>query len=203
MHSEMYQLNRDDLSLSAEVFLTQTGHNIIELFNKVLTNKADLTKLVEENNVEVISPDLPGLIVQAYLVLVKLFDLNVMEPIISAKVEELTPPNSCDYVNYEEESGVDSDDDFKVEAIEDSDDEFVPFGFEDYEPPQKRQKSLQNSRSKSNVGFKKTGLNKVSTKWKGKGEKRVPDGCSYRYIGRRFTKGQVSDFNFFSETIFM
>lgn len=63
----MFELNRDDLSLSAQVFLDKTGHNIIELLNNVLTQKPDLEQIVKENNVEDVSPELPGLIVQARL----------------------------------------------------------------------------------------------------------------------------------------
>ena len=179
----MYQLNRDDLSLSAEVFLAQTGHNIIELLNKVLTNKDDLTKLVEQNNVEVISDDLPGLIVQAYLVLVRLFELNVMQPINNAKIEaELTPPASCDYFNYED-SDVTTDDDFKVEML-DSDD-FVP---ENEEPPAKRQK----------YGTYRRYVQKVSNIKVPRSPFRDPDGhldysnnVLVRFIGEFFTEGQV------------
>ena len=142
----MNKLNRDNLGQSAESFLAQTGHNIIGLLNTVLTDKADLARLVEQNNVEVISSDLPGLIVQAYLVLVKLFDLNVMDPINNTKVEitdtDLTPPNSIDYVDYEDQSEVDSDGEIKVELLTD---EFVQSDSEGDEPPVKRQKRSKNS----------------------------------------------------------
>ena len=142
----MNELNRDNLGQSAESFLAQTGQNIIGLLNTVLTDKADLARLVEQNNVEVISSDLPGLIVQAYLVLVKLFDLNVMDPINNTKVEitdaDLTPPNSIDYVDYEDQSEVDSDGEIKVELLTD---EFVQSDSEGDEPPVKRQKRSKNS----------------------------------------------------------
>ena len=172
----MYQLDRDDLSLSAEVFLAQTGHNIIELLNKVLTNKNDLTKLVEQNNVEVISSDLPGLVVQAYLVLVRLFELDVMQPIVSTKVEEtnITGPNSRYYINYEDESGVDSDDDFKVEMFDS--DEFLPSEFEDDEPPEKRSKNVQEL---DNVEIRKQRVRDTD------------DRLLVRYLGKAFTEGQV------------
>ena len=42
----------------------QSGVSIIELLNKVLVEKSVLEKLVRENNVERVSSELPGLIVQ-------------------------------------------------------------------------------------------------------------------------------------------
>ena len=51
----------------------------MDLFNNVLTEKADIEQLIKENNITNVSTGLPGLIIQAYLVLVRLFDLNVME----------------------------------------------------------------------------------------------------------------------------
>ena len=50
----------------------------MDLFNNVLTEKADIEQLIKENNITNVSTGLPGLIIQAYLVLVRLFDLNVM-----------------------------------------------------------------------------------------------------------------------------
>ena len=75
----MFELNRDDLSLSAQVFLDNTGHSIIELLNKVLTQKSDLEQIVKENNVENVSSDLPGLIVQARLSKIITADYRVTE----------------------------------------------------------------------------------------------------------------------------
>ena len=42
----------------------QSGVSVIELLNKVLVEKSVLEKLVRENNVERVSSELPGLIVQ-------------------------------------------------------------------------------------------------------------------------------------------
>ena len=44
---------------------------------------------MSENGVLNISTDLPGLIIQSYLVLVRLFDLDVMEPIHIVKTESV------------------------------------------------------------------------------------------------------------------
>ena len=70
---------RDNISRSSQHFLDNTGHTIMDLFNNVLTEKADIEQLIKENNITNVSTGLPGLIIQAYLVLVRLFDLNVME----------------------------------------------------------------------------------------------------------------------------
>ena len=64
-----------------------TGHNIIDLLNDVLVDKADLEALVVENEVVNKSAKTPGLIIQAYLVLVELFNLDVMEPLQRIKTE--------------------------------------------------------------------------------------------------------------------
>ena len=72
---------RDNISRSSQHFLDNTGHTIMDLFNNVLTEKGDIEQLIKENNVPTVSSSLPGLIIQAYLVLVRLFDLNVMEPV--------------------------------------------------------------------------------------------------------------------------
>lgn len=60
----MFELNRENLSLSSQVFLDNTGHNIIDLLNNILREKSDLEQLIKENGVEKLSQQLPGLIVQ-------------------------------------------------------------------------------------------------------------------------------------------
>ena len=64
-----------------------TGHTIIDLLNDVIVEKADLEALVVENEVINKSAKTPGLIIQAYLVLVELFNLDVMEPLQRIKSE--------------------------------------------------------------------------------------------------------------------
>ena len=72
---------RSKLSDSAQLFLDNTGHDIIHLFNDVLLEKDDLISIIKENDVINLSPKVPGLIIQAYLVLVEIFNLDVMEPL--------------------------------------------------------------------------------------------------------------------------
>ena len=67
--------------------MDNTGHDIIHLFNEVLLEKEDLISIIQENNVASLSQKTPGLIIQAYLVLVEIFNLDVMEPL---KRESLT-----------------------------------------------------------------------------------------------------------------
>lgn len=54
-----------------------------------LIDKADLEQLIDENDVINRSAKLPGLIIQSYLVLVELFELDPMEPLHRVKVEEI------------------------------------------------------------------------------------------------------------------
>ena len=69
--------------------MAETGHDIIHLFNDVLLEKDDLISIIKENDIANISVKLPGLIIQAYLVLVEIFNLDVMEPLKRVKAEEL------------------------------------------------------------------------------------------------------------------
>ena len=79
---------RENIKASSQLFLDNTGHSILDLLNDVLIDKADLEQLVKENDVINMSAKLPGLIVQAYLVLVELFSLDPMEPLHRVKVEQ-------------------------------------------------------------------------------------------------------------------
>ena len=81
-------------SIPSQLFLDNTGHNIIDLLNNVLTAKEDLAQLVHENGVSNVSQGLPGLIVQAYLILVRLFDLDYLEPISTSSKTEITEENA-------------------------------------------------------------------------------------------------------------
>ena len=67
--------------------MDNTGHDIIHLFNEVLFEKDDLISIIKENDIINISPKVPGLIIQAYLVLVEIFNLDVMEPLKRVKEE--------------------------------------------------------------------------------------------------------------------
>ena len=84
----MFELTEEG-SISSQLFLDNTGHNIIDLLNNVLTGKEDLAQLVRENGVSNVSQGLPGLIVQAYLILVRLFDLDYLEPISTLPKTEI------------------------------------------------------------------------------------------------------------------
>ena len=75
------------LSESAQSFMDNTGHDIIHLFNDVLLEKDDLISVLKQNDIINISSKLPGLIIQAYLVLVEIFNLDVMEPLKRVKEE--------------------------------------------------------------------------------------------------------------------
>ena len=75
------------LSESAQSFMDNTGHDIIHLFNDVLLEKDDLISVLIQNDIINLSSKLPGLIIQAYLVLVEIFNLDVMEPLKRVKEE--------------------------------------------------------------------------------------------------------------------
>ena len=62
-------------------------------------------QLVYENNVKNVSSDLPGLIIQSYLVLVRLFDLDVMEPLglENSTKEKLESAEENLVIDFEEE----------------------------------------------------------------------------------------------------
>merc|ERR1711892_1020763 len=83
-------------SFAAQIFRDNTGHNILELFNNVLTERADLEQLVKENGVHNASCGTPGLIIQSYLIMVKLFELDVMEPIQTIAKREPIEINDFD-----------------------------------------------------------------------------------------------------------
>ena len=53
----------------------------METFNNVLTERDDLLQILKENNVPKPSKGVPGMIIQAYLVLARLFDLDLLEPL--------------------------------------------------------------------------------------------------------------------------
>lgn len=78
----MFELNRENLSLSCRQVL-ESNQTIIDLMNYTLIGRADLEQVARENNVRDISTELPGLIIQVYLVLVDIFDLDVRAPIDS------------------------------------------------------------------------------------------------------------------------
>ena len=79
----------------------------------MLIDKADLEQLIDENDVINRSTKLPGLIIQSYLVLVELFDLDPMEPLHRVKVEQLEEVEVIEndhQVNlFDNESSYDSD----------------------------------------------------------------------------------------------
>ena len=116
-------------NLASQIFQDNTGHNILDLFNNVLTEKgtweqfvlatvspwlrhlaplekADLEQLVRENGVINLSHGLPGLIIQSYLIIVKLFELDVMEPVgFVTKIESSTNDQVVEINTQEAESG--------------------------------------------------------------------------------------------------
>ena len=57
------------------------GGDLLETFNNVLTERDDLLQILKENNVPAPSKGIPGLIIQAYLVLARLFELDLLEPL--------------------------------------------------------------------------------------------------------------------------
>ena len=87
LYEKLIELKRSRLSDSAQLFMDNTGHDIIHLFNDVLLEKDDLISIIKENDVINLSPKVPGLIIQAYLVLVEIFNLDVMEPLRRVKEE--------------------------------------------------------------------------------------------------------------------
>ena len=89
------------MSESAQQFMDNTGHDILDLFNDVLLEKDDLMSIIKENDIINLSSKLPGLIIQAYLVLVEIFNLDVMEPLKRVKEEEENTSSSL--VIFDEE----------------------------------------------------------------------------------------------------
>ena len=68
--------------------------------------KTDLEQLVRENGVINLSHGLPGLIIQSYLIIVKLFELDVMEPVdFVTKIENSTNDQVVEINTQEAESG--------------------------------------------------------------------------------------------------
>ena len=83
----MFQLDREDIIRSSRIFLDKPNHSVLDLLNDVLVEKADLERFVIENGLDNYSSGQPGLIVQVYLIMVQLFDLNMTGPIGNLKVK--------------------------------------------------------------------------------------------------------------------
>ena len=104
---------------SSQAFLENTGHSIVDLFNDVLIEEEDMKQLIGQNgdSIQSISTKRPGLIIQSYLVLARLFELDVYQPIGQCvKLEVMEGDNAYDNVNFDERqynedssSGPDSD----------------------------------------------------------------------------------------------
>ena len=97
----MFTINTENVTDSVCSLLNGkvTSNTVVDLLNNVLTDEAHLAMLLSQNNVTHVKGKLPGLIVNAYLLLVDLFDLDVMKPL------EYDRPD-------------DEDEDIKVEVID-------------------------------------------------------------------------------------
>ena len=94
----MYWLKRDRGLIFAKVCLENPRLS--------LPKKTDLEQLVRENGVINLSHGLPGLIIQSYLIIVKLFELDVMEPVdFVTKIENSTNDQVVEINTQEAESG--------------------------------------------------------------------------------------------------
>ena len=106
---KMFTINTENVTDSVCSLLNGkvTSNTVIDLLNDVLTDEAHLAMLLAQNNVIHEKGKLPGLIVNAYLLLVDLFDLDVMKPLEYEQPEEVVAAE--DEVN---------DDGIKIEVID-------------------------------------------------------------------------------------
>ena len=81
--------------------MDNTGHSILDLFNDILIEEHDMKQLIHQNGITSVSTKLPGLIIQSYLLLARLFELDVFEPIGNEVKVEVMETN-YDNVNFDE-----------------------------------------------------------------------------------------------------
>ena len=76
----MLDLDSDDLNASIELFMK--NYTALDLLNYGLQNQSLMEEFLAQNDIKVISPRLPGIIIQVYLLVARKFNLNVFGPLI-------------------------------------------------------------------------------------------------------------------------
>ena len=77
---KMLDLDSDDLNASIESFME--NYTALDLLNYGLQNQSLMEEFLTQNDIKMISPRLPGIIIQVYLLVAKKFNLNVFGPLI-------------------------------------------------------------------------------------------------------------------------
>ena len=83
----MLGLDSDDLNASIESFMK--NYTALDLLNYGLQNQSLMEEFLIQNDIKMISPKLPGIIVQVYLLVAKKFNLDVFGPLIGEVGETL------------------------------------------------------------------------------------------------------------------
>ena len=76
----MLDLDSDDLNASIETFMN--NYTALDLLNYGLQNQSLMEEFLTQNDIKMLSPRLPGIIIQVYLLVAKKFSLNVFGPLI-------------------------------------------------------------------------------------------------------------------------
>ena len=99
----MLDLDSDDLNASIESFMK--NYTALDLLNYGLQNRSLMEDYLTQNDIKMISPRLPGIIVQVYLLAVKKFNLDVFGP-LTGEVGETLIDNVSVNTNYNDEGSI-------------------------------------------------------------------------------------------------
>ena len=99
----MLGLDSDDLNASIESFMK--NYTALDLLNYGLQNRSLMEDYLTQNDIKMISPRLPGIIVQVYLLAVRKFNLDVFGPLIG-EVGETLIDNVSVNTNYNDEGSI-------------------------------------------------------------------------------------------------
>ena len=99
----MLGLDSDDLNASIESFMK--NYTALDLLNYGLQNQSLMKDYLTRNDIKMISPKLPGIIVQVYLLVAKKFNLDVFGPLIG-EVGETLVDNVSVNTNYNDEGSI-------------------------------------------------------------------------------------------------
>ena len=110
----MLDLDSDDLNASIESFMK--NYTALDLLNYGLQNRSLMEDYLTQNDIKMISPRLPGIIVQVYLLAVKKFNLDVFGP-LTGEVGEFFIDNVSVNTNIKTDDLDDSIDDVLLEEV--------------------------------------------------------------------------------------
>ena len=99
----MLGLDSDDLNASIESFMK--NYTALDLLNYGLQSRSLMEDYLTQNDIKMISPRLPGIIVQVYLLAVRKFNLDVFGPLIG-EVGETLIDNVSVNTNYNDEGSI-------------------------------------------------------------------------------------------------